>query len=134
VNVFILAHDLARKRALQCVAEAPADWTVKVVEPRRSGAQNDLLHAVLTDISKSLKWAGQSWDVEAWKRLMTAAWMRTRGGQPQFVPALDGHGFEVLYRRTSELSKAECTDLIEYVYAWAAEQGVEFTDRTPVAT
>ena len=78
--------------------------------------------AKLRDIAKSREWAGRKWDVEDWKRLLTAAWLRARGGHPVVVPAVDGAGFDVLYRRTSELSKAEMTGLIEYVHAWCATE------------
>lgn len=96
-----------------------------VVRPEtRNNEQNALLHALLTDIAHQVDWAGKRWDVEDWKRLLTAAWMRTRNQQAQMVPALDGHGFEVLYQRTSTLSKSECAELIDFIQAWAAEKGV----------
>ena len=33
-------------------------------------------------------------------------------------------GDRTLYQRTSELSKAECSELLEFVTAWAVDQGV----------
>ena len=39
--------------------------------------------------------------------------------------SLDGQGVDVVFRRTSSLSKAECSELLEFVMAWAAENGVE---------
>lgn len=91
---------------------------------QRSGEQNSKLHALLADISEQKEWAGRYWDVEDWKRLMTAAWIRASGGNPVMVPAVDGNGFDVLYRRTSRLSKQEASELIEYATAWAIENGV----------
>ena len=44
------------------------------------------------------------------------------------VRALDWQGIEVLYQRTSELSKAECSELLEFVMAWAIDQGVRLTE------
>jgi hypothetical protein len=43
------------------------------------------------------------------------------------IPALDGHGFDVIYEKTSELSVADCADLCDYLFAWGAENGVRFT-------
>ena len=37
------------------------------------------------------------------------------------VPALDGHGFDVVFERTSRLSKAEMADLIDFIQAWDAQ-------------
>lgn len=118
---YILAHAEARRRALTAVAEAPAGYVVNVDPPKRSLEQNAALHALLTEIAERCDWMGQRWDVEDWKRLLTAAWLRARGGRPVMVPALDGEGFDVLYRRTSQMSKAEVSELLDYVQAWAAE-------------
>jgi len=98
--------------------------TISVSEATRSSEQNAKLHATLNEIARQAKWAGQKWDAEVWKRLLTAAWMRTRGEQLVMLPALDGHGVDIVFRRTSSLSKAECSDLLEYVIAWAAQNGV----------
>jgi hypothetical protein len=117
---FILAHSEARLRALQAVQEAPDGYSVKVDEPRRNLEQNALLHALLTDIAKRRTWADKTWDAEDWKRFLTAAWCRVHNEQIVMVPALDGHGFEVLYRRTSQLTKRECADLITFIEAWDA--------------
>lgn len=97
---------------------------LSIGEEKRSLPQNSKLHALLGEIAKQKEWAGQRWDAEDWKRLLTAAWMRANGKQAHIIPALDGQGFDVLYRHTSQLSKAECSDLLEFVVAWAAEHGV----------
>jgi hypothetical protein len=88
----------------------------------RSSEANAKLHAELTEIADKVEWAGKKRDVETWKRLMTAAWLRARGESIEVLPALDGHGIDVVFRRTSSLTKAECSELIEYVLAWKAER------------
>lgn len=95
--------------------------TLSVEEERRNTAQNALLHATLQDIASRREWAGRKWDVLTWKRLCTAAWMRARGEQVLVVPALDGHGFDVVFERTSRLSKVEMADLIDFIQAWDAQ-------------
>ncbi len=91
----------------------------------RSDAQNRLLHACLGEISKSLEWAGKKRDIETWKRLLTAAWLRARGEGVEVLPAIDGHGIDVVFRHTSKLTKSECAELSEFVMAWAAQNGVQ---------
>jgi len=93
----------------------------------RSLAENAMLHALLTDISKQIEWAGSKRDVDTWKRLLTAAWCRAMGEQVELLPAVDGHGFDIVFRRTSKLTVGECAELIEFVQAWAAEKGVRFS-------
>ena len=97
---------------------------VEVRPETRSDAQNRLLHACLGEISKQVEWAGAKRDVDTWKRLLTAAWLRARGDHVEMLPALDGHGVDIVFRRTSQLTKAECAELSEFVMAWAAEHGV----------
>lgn len=86
----------------------------------RNDEQNKLLHATLTEIAKTREWAGKKRDVEVWKRLLTAAWLRARGESVEILPALDGHGVDVVFRRTSSLTKAECAELITFIQAWEA--------------
>jgi len=97
---------------------------IEVKPEKRSLAENAMLHALLTQISKQVEWAGKKRDTETWKRLLTAAWCRARNEHIEILPAVDGHGVDIVFRRTSELSRAECAELIEYVLAWAAEHGI----------
>ena len=94
----------------------------------RSLKENALLHALLTQISRQMEWAGQKRDSETWKRLITAAWCRARGEQVEILPAIDGQGADIVFRRTSQLTKAECAELIEYLYAWGAQSGIVFDE------
>ena len=98
--------------------------TLEVRPEKRSDAQNRLLHACLSEISKQVEWAGAKRDVDTWKRLLTAAWLRARGEGVEVLPAIDGHGIDVVFRHTSKLTKAECAELSEFVMAWAAERGI----------
>lgn len=95
----------------------------------RSLAENAMLHALLGEIAKTVPWAGQKRNIETWKRLMTAAWLRARGQSVEVLPALDGHGIDVVYVPTSTLTKAEAADLIEFVLCWSAEHGVGQVDQ-----
>lgn len=119
-KLFILANQIARARAVQAVADAPDGYSVTVAEPRRTGEQNALLHALLTEIADTREWAGKKHDAETWKRLLTAAWTRARGEPIEILPALDGYGVDIVFRRTSKLTKAECSELVEFIEAWRA--------------
>lgn len=101
---------------------------IEVKPEKRSIAENAMLHALLTRISEQMQWAGAKRGTETWKRLLTAAWCRARNEHIEILPAVDGHGVDIVFRRTSELSRAECAELIEYVLAWAAEHGINTGD------
>jgi hypothetical protein len=89
--------------------------------PRRSLDQNAHLWAVLTDVARQVEWHGQRLTKENWKDIFTAALKRQ-----QVVPGLDG-GFVVLGTSTSRMSKREFSDLLELVFAFGAERGVEWS-------
>jgi hypothetical protein len=99
----------------------------------RSVEKNAHLHAVLGQISKQKQWAGKWLDIEAWKRLMVSAYERAHGRQAEFYPALDGQGFDVVYRRTSRMSEEEIREVIMFAEAWAIENGVELQEPERVA-
>ena len=95
---------------------------------QRSVEQNAKLHALLADIAAQKQWAGQWLDLEDWKRLITAGWERASGAHVRIFPALDGVGMDVLYRRTSRMTKQEMSELLDYAMAWAVQQGIELHD------
>ena len=124
-KVFRLVHQAARENAIRAVSEAPEGYAVEVKSVTRSLEQNAKLHALLSDIARVIVWAGSYRDVEVWKRLLTAAWLRARGEPIEMLPALDGHGVDIVFRRTSELTVPEMIELIEYIQAWAIDAGVQ---------
>lgn len=95
----------------------------------RSSSQNAALHSWIGEIAATKEWAGCKRDPETWKRLLVASWLRARGESIEILPALDGHGVDFVFRRTSTLTKAECSELLEYVVCWAVENGVTNEER-----
>lgn len=102
------------------------DFDVVVSEPKRTLAENALLHALISELAGKIEWAGAKRDTETWKRLLVASWMRAEGKPVTILPALDGNGVELVPVRTSNLGKRACADLIEFIYAWGADQGVKW--------
>lgn len=97
---------------------------VSVKPETRTLAENALLHAIIAEIAANIQWAGKKHDAEVWKRLLVAAWCRVRGEPIEILPALDGNGVDIVPARTSKLTKKDCADLIEFIYAWGAENGI----------
>ena len=101
--------------------------TLELRPEKRSDAQNRMLHSMLGDIADQVEWAGAKRDIDTWKRLLTASWLRARGEHVEMLPALDGKGIDIVFRRTSHLTKAECAELCEFIMAWArVDQDVQF--------
>jgi hypothetical protein len=124
-HYFVLAHSVARQSAIAAIHEAPDGYVVTISEPKRNLDQNAYLHAAISDVAKKVPWAGRLRDVETWKRLLTASWLRARGESIELLPAVDGHGVDVVFRHTSKLTKSEFSELIEYINSWKAENVTE---------
>lgn len=122
MKTLVLTGQPARQAAIQAIAHCPDGMVFKLLEPTRSLEQNALLHAELSEISGKLRWAGEFRSIDDWKRLLTAAWMRATNRSAVLLPAVDGSGFDVLYQKTSTLTKAEMNDLLAYVQAWKADR------------
>lgn len=88
--------------------------------PRRTLDQNKLMWALLNDVSRQVVWHGQKLEAGEWKDVFTAALKRQK-----VVPGLEG-GFVVLGTSTSRMTKPELSELVELVYAFGAEQNVNF--------
>lgn len=127
-QTFPLNHPRYRQFARAALEKAPDDWEVVLRPVRRSTAQNAALHSCLADIAEQVEWHGKRLDIDIWKRLCTAAWLREVGEAPELIPSLDGHGFDVIFQKTSELSIAEMSSLLEWVKMFAAERGVKLKE------
>lgn len=123
-RILILAHDEARRRAVAAVVEAPSGYRVTIEPPKRNLDINAALHAKIGEIAACTEWAGRRWDIETWKRLLVAAWTRATGERSLILPALDGHGVDIVFRRTSTMTQKEVSDLLAFVEAWQAEHEV----------
>lgn len=123
-------QDVQLRMNQHIIAETQAGRVLRVTvgEPKRTLAENAKLHAMLSEIAEQVEWAGKKRDVEVWKRLVVSAWCRARGEPVEILPALDGHGIDIVPVRTSKLSKKDCAELIEFVYALGAEHDVQFTE------
>lgn len=94
---------------------------------KRSQDQNRKLWPMLTDLSRQLEWTvngvTQQLEPEDWKDLMTNA-MET---EQRMAPGVNG-GFVMLGRRTSRMTKTEFSDLIEVIYAFGSQKGVQWSE------
>jgi NinB protein len=122
--LLVLANDAIRARALRWIAGAPVGTRVTFQEPKRTLPQNDMLWKLLTDIAAQKQHCGRKYPPDAWK----AIFMHALGREMKFVPALDGQGFIPLGLSSSNLSKAEMSELLEMILAYGAENGVTWSE------
>lgn len=123
-NDFLDKHWLRYKQE-----NTPLEVTIKPKKTKRSTLQNALLHAVLTDISKQVKHFNNYLDVTIWKRLCMAAWLRENNQKPLMIPALDGHGYDVIFEHTSKLNVSQCASFCTWCIVFGDEHNVKFRQR-----
>ena len=102
--------------------QVPFGTRFEVKAPRRSLDQNSLLWAAMTDVATQLKWHGVKLTTADWKLVFLDALKR----EMRLVPNIDGTGFVNLGTSSSDLTKAEFSDLLEIIFAFGAKHGVQF--------
>jgi hypothetical protein len=118
----ILRGQSQRDFARMLIDLAPQDAVVKVSLAKRTTDQNAKMWAMLSDISRA-KPAGRVATPETWKALA----MHACGFAVQFEMGLNGQPFPTGFR-SSEMTKDEMSMLIEWLYAFGAENGVRWSD------
>ena len=129
-HLIIIQNQTDRDRAARWAQGVPVGSRIEFKETKRTLPQNDRFWAMLTDVAAHMKKLGRDHTPDQWKVIFMAAY----GHEVQFLPSLDQRTFIPLGHSSSDLSVREMTDLIEFMFAWGAENGVEFkepTDRQP---
>ena len=122
---FLLKSPTDRAKAVRLVQGVSPGSRFEVKAPRRSNDQNAKLWAMLTDVSNQVEWYGRKLSPTDWKCVMTSGLRKAL-----VVPDMEGTGFVMLGLHTSDMTKAEMTDLIELMFKFGAEQNVVWTDGT----
>lgn len=125
-QTIVLSNPVARARAHRLIEVAPDGAVLNIREAKRTSDQNAKLWAMLSDIARA-KPQGRVLTTEAWKALF----MNAAGFQCTFEPSLDGKGVVPLGFKSSRLNKAEFSDLIEAIYAYGSEHGVQWSEPLP---
>jgi hypothetical protein len=116
--LLVLAGNSERARAHDWIKRAPVNSRVSFQGPRRSTDQNSTMWLWLTALATQLTWHGQRYSADDWKDYMMHALRKAR-----WMPDEDG-GMVPIGLRSSNLSKADMSDLIDLIAAFAARHGV----------
>ncbi len=94
---------------------------------KRTLEQNSRLWAMLTDLSRQLKWAVdgelQTLSPEDWKVMLTAGLKR----EQRIAKGIWG-GFVMLGVPTSKMTIPQMTELIDLIFAFGAERNIAWSD------
>lgn len=122
--VAIIYDEKDRQRVLDWIKLAPIETRVEIKGPKRTLPQNDRLWAMLTDVAIQKEHAGRKYKPDQWKILF----MHACGREVQFLPSLDNSTFIPWGQSSSDLSKSEMTDLIEFLFMWGAQNDIVWSD------
>ncbi len=126
--VFHLTHALARRSACEAIMSAPENYRVEIRERNRSLDQNALLWKLLSILSESLQWPingkTEKLTADEWKDILSASLDQ----ENRIAQGIRG-GFVMIGKRTSKMTVRQMTELIELIYAFGAEHGVDFKDQ-----
>ena len=122
MQTVILRGQSQRDLAKALIDKAPVDAVVKISPATRSDDQNSKMWAMLSDISRA-KPEGRMHTPETWKNLF----MHALGYQVAFEMGLSGEPFPVGFR-SSRLTKAQMSDLLEFINAYGAEHNVKWSE------
>jgi hypothetical protein len=124
----VLHSEADREMVLEWIRKARLKSRVEIRGPRRTLPQNDKMWAMLTDIVKQKKTINErTFNTEQWKSIfMQALGIEMKG---ETLPTIDGRDWFVVDTfSSSKLSEQEMSDLIEFMFAWGAENNVRWSD------
>jgi len=139
IHAITLFDERQRRRAMEAVRQAEIDWRVVVGPPLKSRPQERLYHDQIDDIAKQFEFCGRLWDAEDMKRLLLDQFRRDTIKDPQLAdewkkmgvvemaPSLDRNGVVALGIQSRKFPKALGSAFIEWLYAFGAQNDVQFS-------
>lgn len=95
----------------------------------QSRDQQEKYHAMIGEVAAQAKHLGASWDAEDWKRLLLDRFARETGrAVGKVIPNLSGDGVVEVGILSRRFSKRTANEFIEWLLAWGAENGIEYSD------
>lgn len=120
-----MIHDEGdRAFAHRLIDRAKRGYRIALLPPQRSDDQNAKLMSMLEAVSRQKIHAGRCYDTAQWKILF----MHACGQEVEFAPSLDGSTFIPFGGSTKRMSVAEMGELISFIDAWGAQNGVTFKE------
>jgi hypothetical protein len=104
--------------------------TLEIKQQSKSREQERLYHELIGQIAKQAQHVGSKWSADDFKRLLVDQFAREIGlTGAKIVPNLDGTGFVQLGVQTRKFTVDQGSQFIEWLYAWAANNGVTIDEQ-----
>lgn len=120
-STHILKDRQTRHAVALIVNSLPLGTKVEIGSESRTARQNRAIHGLVGQIMKQRpEHRGIRMSMEAYK----AIFMHALGQEIAMLPSLDGTGFVPVGLSTSALRIDQFNELVEFVLAWAAQEGL----------
>lgn len=114
-----------RAYAQKLAAESPANWIAKFAPETRTDAQNRALWGYISDLQRQVPGMATFSQEDIKLRLLNAL-----GTEMRFLPTLEGEGMFPCGLRSSTLTVAQFSALLEIIMEFGARHGVKWTDNS----
>lgn len=102
--------------------------TIEVKPESKTRDQEEMYHAIIGKIAKQAQHQGARWDAESWKRFLVDQWAADSDRKAgRVVASLDGERVVQLGLQTRKFTKEDGSEFIEWLFAWAAQNGIDLT-------
>ena len=127
--ILTLDSTAKREQAIDWIRKARTGSRVEFKGPARSLDQNSRFWAMLTDVAIQGRIEGRRYNTEQWKLMFLHAYAEERGIEIKYLPALNRAGMVPCGRSSSDLSAVEMSEVMDFIAAWGAENGIKFHDQ-----
>lgn len=125
-GALVLRSKADREKACRWIWSLPDLSRITFDKPKRSVDQNSALWPLLTEIAEQRPTHhGVKMTPDLWK----SVFLQALGAQIVMIPNLDGDGFFPLGHRSSELSREDFSQLLDFIHAWAAHEGLTISGK-----
>lgn len=115
----------ARKRAMDLILRAPMGYAVTIGEETRSQEQNRLMWPLIADMQAQDAGMAKFTPDQVKLRFLHAL-----DSEMQFLPEIWGSGHFAVGQRSSTLTKADFSMLLELMFKWGAENNIQWSHKS----
>ena len=117
----ILNSKAKRETAARWCMNAASGTVIEFREAKRTDPQNAAFWGLLAQVHRQRQvHNGVKMNKELWRSVFMQAW----GHEVTFLPTLDGDGMFPMGLRSSKLTVPEMAELITFILAWCAREGL----------
>lgn len=122
-STIFLETDRMRQYACSQIMAASADWVCKIAKRTRTDLQNRKMHPMLKDIQTQVP-GMETYSTDDIK----LRFLNLLGTEMRFLPTLEGEGMFPVGLKSSTLTVAQFSALVELLYMKGAEWGVVWSE------